>query len=63
MSAPKAATLAEIRDRHVGFTFQSFHLLPYASALKDVELPRLFGGVPTREQRERAKASVGGAGS
>jgi len=50
--------LAEIRNRHVGFVFQNFNLLPYATALENVELPLLFGGVPTRERRERAAAML-----
>src|SRR5512134_2009784 len=50
--------LAEIRNRHVGFVFQNFNLLPYATALENVELPLLFGGVPTKERRERAAAML-----
>jgi putative ABC transport system ATP-binding protein len=50
--------LAEIRNKHVGFVFQNFNLLPYASALENVELPLLFGGVPAKERRERATAML-----
>jgi putative ABC transport system ATP-binding protein len=50
--------LAEIRNKHVGFVFQNFNLLPYATALENVELPLLFGGVPTKERRERAAAML-----
>ncbi|HKQ62589.1 MAG TPA: ABC transporter ATP-binding protein [Candidatus Polarisedimenticolaceae bacterium] len=46
--------LAAVRNRRVGFVFQSFNLLPHATAFENVELPLLFGGVPKRERRARA---------
>ncbi len=47
-------TLAVIRNRKIGFVFQQFHLLPQLSALDNVALPMVYGGIPATERRERA---------
>lgn len=46
--------LAEIRNQHIGFVFQNFNLLPYLTALENVELPMVFRGMGTSERRKRA---------
>jgi len=54
--------LAGIRNRRVGFIFQSFNLLPQISAFENVELPLLFGGVPRRRRREKVMELMGRVG-
>ena len=50
--------LADIRNQHIGFVFQSFHLLPKMDALDNVALPLLYAGVPLKERRERAEEAL-----
>ena len=50
--------LADVRNREIGFVFQSFNLLPRYNALENVALPMIYAGVPARERMERASVAL-----
>jgi len=54
--------LARIRNKEIGFVFQTFNLLARATALHNVELPLIYAGIPTEERMERAKGSLASVG-
>ena len=54
--------LADIRNRHIGFVFQHFHLLPKMTAQDNVALPLLYADVPIKERRERAAEALRAVG-
>ncbi len=54
--------LAHVRNKEIGFVFQTFNLLPRVNCLQNVEMPLVYGGVPRRERRERAAQALTSVG-
>ena len=54
--------LARVRNKEIGFVFQTFNLLPRATSLHNVELPLVYAGVSAKERRNRAAAALGRVG-
>ena len=50
--------LADVRNRKIGFVFQSFNLIPRTSALANVELPMVYAGMPKKRRRQRAERAL-----
>ena len=54
--------LADVRNKHIGFVFQHFHLMPRLTARDNVALPLLYAGVPLKERRRRAEEALTAVG-
>ena len=62
MSHMSEADLATVRNEQIGFVFQQFNLLPSMTALRNVELPLVYAGVPRSERGERAREALAKVG-
>jgi putative ABC transport system ATP-binding protein len=62
VSAMPKSALATVRNRKIGFVFQSFNLLPHLNVLKNVELPLMYGGMNSRKRNIRAREILAGVG-
>ncbi|GJM22700.1 MAG: ABC transporter ATP-binding protein [Planctomycetota bacterium] len=62
VSALSESRQAEVRNAKIGFVFQQFHLLPRATAQRNVALPLVYAGVPAEERRERAQVALASVG-
>ncbi len=62
VSGMNDAELAHVRNREIGFVFQSFHLLPRMTVLQNVMQPLVYRGMPPAERRERAAEALGKVG-
>ena len=62
ISARKDNALAELRNKYLGFVFQSFYLMPSMNALENVALPLMYAGVPKKERLERAREALRNVG-
>ncbi len=62
IAARKDNALAELRNKYIGFIFQSFYLMPSMSAVENVALPLMYAGVPKKERMERAREALRGVG-
>lgn len=62
VSAMPKSALAMVRNRKIGFVFQSFNLLPHLNVLKNVELPLMYGGISSRKRNLQAREILEGVG-